>query len=189
MKKSIIALLLGTVVSVGHAAPVTYEFVYQGLNLSVDGRPYETKWQPDAKIAGGFVAEDKNGDNIITIGELASLHLESDLVTFTFDKTAVNSSAFSSLSFSYDIGDIPHIELRNYWFYPNGYVAGGNGIIVSSMDAGFYIWSSEPTSQSYFSTDQTTFTVTSSVPEPSSAAMGLAGLALLGFVSRRRKAS
>jgi hypothetical protein len=186
MRKNLIALLLSTSAVVAHAEPVSYQFSYEGLRYYETGLQEEV-WVPNAKISGSYTAEDRDGSGYLETSELLSLRLKSDLTEFYFLNGVSQLTSSASRVDVYFVQIDPRIlEIRaSYtWFTSDGAYARRDEIGVSYWGAST---GSNPVGsmQVYSSTDQSTFV--SSVPEPSTAAMSIAGLALLGFAARRQK--
>jgi hypothetical protein len=184
MKKTIAALLLGGCAIAAQAEVVVYEFSFTGLERH---RGYGSgTWDPTATISGRFVGEDLDGNGTIVGEELSSISLSGNRIgSIGFDNGEtlyVSPEYRAGLYFSYVPGGMPTFNAYTTEYHPQ--VIQGTSIALFGGQAESS-WYSDELIIFYSSTAQTKFI--SSIPEPSTAVMTFAGLALIGLAARRRK--
>ncbi|WUR15492.1 PEP-CTERM sorting domain-containing protein [[Empedobacter] haloabium] len=195
LKKLLAAAAALSALGMANAAPMYYEFEWKGFDVfSTNPWTGETNggWSPLASIKGYFKGEDLNGDNIIVLSEISRLGIDaggwrpSELIGCP--DTAWNTGGLTSCSigaFSYVKGGDLTLQASGEW--------SSSGSVYSyrswSMPGGGYQRTSNDVccgSSWANATPETTFTITASVPEPSTWAMLGAGLLLTAGVARRR---
>ena len=182
MKRTFAIACLATVALNAQAATQTYDFVYRGFER-VYFFPVHIK-----SLAGSFSGDDRNGDSILTRDELASFTIGGyDYVNFPNITTGNNQRQGELGSFEFRGGT----QLN----FSAGFTAFEDG---APLYWEFYDFDKEGTSGygyegkygppiEWRTTRDTTLSVTSAVPEPSSIAMSLVGLGLVGLMARRRR--
>lgn len=189
LKKSIGIVLLAMLSSQAQAAvspPQTWNFSFTGFkNTATD------EFMPDAKVFGTFVGIDHNQDGHVTDNELSSLEIDG----FRMMGCGMgNDYDHCSTSFSYTPGQVVQMDAYHDSNYPMDYETVH---MVTGQSFTHYVyngWTGQGYNNNWHWTDQTRYEMLSpdvitSVPEPETWGMMLAGLGALAFAARRRKAA
>jgi len=166
----------------------TWDFSYTGFTFR---GPDRQQFLPDATIKGSFSGTDRDGDGAISATELTSFIVHSFWNSNTeFTRCAQDANVYSACSldaFSFRPKD--DLAFRVTWNGgDNGYTDGWYGGIVSGdLEAVHIVNSTDIYSVGWLWSDQTRLAVSPApAPEPSHAAMTLAGLLALAMRLRRR---
>jgi MYXO-CTERM domain-containing protein len=188
------ALLLAAGAWQAHAEPVSLAFTYTGLHVNrttvhdlFGTTTTLDEFLPDAQVTGSFSGTDDDGDGVLEMDELDSF------VTGTFDYVRCGDNptraAMCNFSyFSYVLAD-GALSFSSGWHGNDEFYSGWGGWTVAgdeAVDYSYDLYSQTTYTLSW--TDATRLSVRQlapPVPEPAGAAMGIAGLVLLGALRRR----
>ncbi|NIA00401.1 PEP-CTERM sorting domain-containing protein [Massilia sp. CCM 8734] len=182
-KLAALAALLSPLCS-AHAEQSTWSFAYTGFDVAtISWHGETTKWDADANIKGTFSGTDSNGDGKLVFSELSLLQVGGfDYVGCTW------GTCLSDYTFSYTPNGQLDFKVSRYSNDPEGYVFWST-VYESGTSAEFMQYAlGSPSGARYAWTPQTTLSIAAAVPEPSSYAMVLAGLLLVGVAARVRRA-
>ncbi|NHZ79710.1 PEP-CTERM sorting domain-containing protein [Massilia sp. CCM 8695] len=181
-KLAALAALLSPLCS-AHAEQNTWSFVYTGFDVTtISWQGDTTKWDPAANIKGTFSGTDSNGDGKLVFSELSLLQVGGfDYVGCSWGKCG------SDYTFSYTPNGQLDFNVSRYSNDPEGYVFWST-VYETGASADFKTYTlGTPSGASYVWTPQTTLSITSAVPEPSTYAMLVAGSLLVGGAARARR--
>jgi hypothetical protein len=175
------------------ASAQTWNFSYTGFTFL---GPDRNEFLPDATINGSFSGTDRNGDGVLDATELSSFIVHSFWNNDTeFTRCARDSNVYSSCSlqaFSFRPKD--DLAFTVSWSGGDGFGSGWYGGIATGVWETVHTYNAATNSANGYSvgwlwSDQTKLVV-SPAPEPSQAALTLAGLLVLGLarlpLTRRR---
>lgn len=168
LKKLLTILCVAATCASAAAAPVTYNFSYQGAVRDDWGAP-STVWDATYRVEGSFRGDDKDNNGVIDKSELEWMQ-----VGFCWGNCNIDSFSYApqgELEFSaiyVDHSTDPYYSVNQY-----SNLGSFEGVAMLSRT-------------SYTYTADTQFTI-AAVPEPSTYAMMGAGLLGLTVVRRRRK--
>ena len=189
MKRALLALLLASTTCVAAtAAPVTVSITYKGLNYDSAGFG-DWEFSADRTLSVSFTGNDGNADGVIAADEVSSL-------LFIYNDYAGGIREDANTRF------VPRIDAFSYRS-PGDFDIGISDNVYGDTGAGEWTHSSSTVArftsssvnydlyldfwtQSYASTDATTVSVVSSVPEPSTILMSMAGLGVVALARRRQ---
>lgn len=189
------SFLASALLSLAAATPATadtWQFTYTGF-YDADAGVFD----PNYQVAGSFSGVDANFDNKIEQSELTSFTLKNDFSYIPCEQLPNMRPRRSCdiSSFSYLLGSRQlNFETHEHHSDPEGFyywltdIRTGATILQQEY---FGIWTvTLQWSHQHNWTDQTVLSVTGPgpVPEPETYAMLLAGLGLVGYAARRRKA-
>ncbi|NHZ93236.1 PEP-CTERM sorting domain-containing protein [Massilia sp. CCM 8733] len=182
-KLAALAALLSPLCS-AHAEQSSWSFVYTGFDvatISWDGET--TKWNPAANIKGKFSGTDSNGDGMLVFSELSLLQVDG------FDYVGCSwGTCHSDYTFNYTPNGQLDFKVRRFSNDPEGYVFWST-VYETGASADFTTFTlGTPSGARYAWTPQTTLSIAAAVPEPSSYAMVLTGLLLVGVAGWVRRA-
>lgn len=180
-KLAVLAALLSPLCS-AHAEQ-SWSFAYTGFDVATvswDGNT--TKWYPTATIKGTFSGTDSNGDGKLVFSELSLLQVDG------FDYVGCSwGTCLSDYTFSYTPDSQLDFKVRRFSNDPEGYVFWST-VYETGVRADFTTSTlGYPSGSIYSWTPQTTLSITAAVPEPSTYAMVMAGLLLVGAAAYVRR--
>ncbi len=187
MKYTIAGFLLA-VASAVQAAPITVVFTYEGANYE-SWNTTAPEWTPSARLDASFTGEDLNGDNVIGVDELTSLHANG-INYLTPDSTT--SNYYISKFYYRNPGDYSIDVGVSRYYDPNDGQSGWAGSTSASWspNAQRWGWGNDGSAfETWTGTSETVASVVSTVPEPASFAMLGLGLSVIGLRHRRAKAA
>ncbi|GGC11583.1 PEP-CTERM sorting domain-containing protein [Pseudoduganella buxea] len=170
----VFAMLLATMLSC-QAEVLQFRFEFRGFLSDL-----EPHWNPSITFSGYFAGEDRNGD----------LALErSELLAFTMGSFDVYNDCTGACTFSYFRYSALEVVKFSYHTSINTGSEWTVHAIQNLNPAEPFSSSSwgEGVSSNIYATSQTTYSITSVVPEPSAALMVTVGAALTGIALRRRR--
>lgn len=195
MRAILMASLFAASASTVHAEPISLAFTYTGLHAkrSTVHELFGTTttldaFLPDAQVTGSFSGTDDDGDGVLELDELDTF------VTGSFDyvrceENPTRAAMCNFTGFSYVL-DGQALSFSTGWHGNDEFYSGWGGWVVAgdeAVDYSYDLYSETRYTLSW--TDATRFSlrqVAPPVPEPAGAAMGIAGLMLLGALRRRR---
>lgn len=178
MLRTILCAGLAAVALPGHAE--SWNFSYQGFHdKNADA------FLPDRILTGSFTGQDSNGDGTFSRAEITSLVLNG------YDFVACQSLSneywtCGAEAFSYTRGGKLEFTAGQGGTDPERWRGAGHYYVAGQQESGFDFRPGEFNIWAYEWTPQTTFTI-SPAPEPSTWALLLGGMPLLGWAARRRK--
>lgn len=175
------ALVLALAAASSSAAK--YQFTYTGLWADLGWRDDQDGFQPDWVMSGAFEGEDTNGDGSLQAQELTDFY-------YSLPR-GVLSSGMHVIGPDMDPWECPSCRIESFEYTPGGTlefvaIVGGyrtNHTITSNFTYGqFY------TDWWYLGRTLETVVNVTSVPEPGTASMFLAGMLGLAYLSKRNAA-
>lgn len=189
MKKYLLSAVLSLAgLSAAHAEPRVWHFTYRGFVDAATG-----VFNPQMELKGEFVGEDRNADGVVTLDELSYFESQghrflpkvanpggSGCGSHYLSCSVYNFSYALTGQLDYTVGTHGADEFYNHWWFSDtvtgSHFSQGSGDIFHEENwVSRYNWS-----------DKTTFSMLS-VPEPTTALMLPAGLALMYWVRARRR--
>ena len=189
MKKYLLSAVLSLAgLSAAHAEPRVWHFTYRGFVDAATG-----VFNPQMELKGEFVGEDRNADGVVTLDELSYFESQghrflpkvanpggSGCGSHYLSCSVYNFSYALTGQLDYTVGIHGADEFYNHWWFSDtvtgSHFSQGSGDIFHEENwVSRYNWS-----------DKTTFSMLS-VPEPTTALMLPAGLALMYWVRARRR--
>ncbi|MEG0885338.1 MAG: PEP-CTERM sorting domain-containing protein [Janthinobacterium sp.] len=189
MKKYLLSAVLSLAgLSAAHAEPRVWHFTYRGFVDAATG-----VFNPQMELKGEFVGEDRNADGVVTLDELSYFESQghrflpkvanpggSGCGSHYLSCSVYNFSYALTGQLDYTVGTHGADEFYNRWWFSDtvtgSHFSQGSGDIFHEENwVSRYNWS-----------DKTTFSMLS-VPEPTTALMLPAGLALMYWVRARRR--
>ena len=189
MKKYLLSAVLSLAgLSPAHAEPNEWYFTYRGFVDAATG-----VFNPEMVLQGVFVGEDRNADGVVTLEELSYFESQgrrflpkvanpggSGCGGYYLSCNVYNFSYALTGQLDYTVGTHGADEFYNHWWFSDtvtgSHFSQGSGDIFHEENwVSRYNWS-----------DKTTFSMLS-VPEPTTALMLPAGLALMYWVRARRR--
>lgn len=189
MKKYLLSAVLSLAgLSPAHAEPNEWYFTYRGFVDAATG-----VFNPEMVLQGVFVGEDRNADGVVTLDELSYFESQgrrflpkvanpggSGCGGYYLSCNVYNFSYALTGQLDYTVGTHGADEFYNHWWFSD--TVTGSHFSQGSGD----IFHEESWVSRYNWSDKTTFSMLS-VPEPTTALMLPAGLALMYWVRARRR--
>lgn len=177
------AVLATFVATTSQAAPLTFQVSSSG--------PFEDailgSGSINGSITGSFTVND-DGDGIVESGEITAFSFVTDLDGTVFDLTIAGGAANTLIGSAAPvaIGAGLSADSLDFSFIDVGDFIGD--ILIIDLDEGFISLFAEA-DPNFFVLESTNFTITppDAIPLPAPLAMMLGGIAVFGFVARRRK--